>query len=102
ASMPLRVTAAFRTARRFSDVEVGTAVRRPEFFSLAGEASDVSAPDLCNDRAAGMAGLQGDPDDPSTARLHDVASDDGVFGPVGAFDQYVRLNRGDQIPGRRF
>ena len=34
-------------------------------------------------------------------RLHDVATDDGVNGPVGAFDQNIWLNRHDQIV-RRF
>jgi hypothetical protein len=44
-----------------------------------------------------MAGLQRHPDDASAPRLHDLAADDGVLGPVGAFDQHVRLNRRDEI-----
>ena len=36
-------------------------------------------------------------DHPPASRLDDVAPDDGVFGPIGAFDEHVRLHRGNQI-----
>ena len=40
-----------------------------------------------------IARLDRHPDDPAAARLDDVAADDRVFGPVGAFDEHVRLQR---------
>ena len=36
---------------------------------------------------------QRDADDAAAARLDDVAADDGVGGPVGAFDEHVGLER---------
>ena len=44
--------------------------------------------------------LDGHPHDAAAARLDDVAADDGVVGPVGAFDQHVRFKRGDQVVRR--
>ena len=45
-------------------------------------------------------GSSGDPDHPAAARLDDIAADNGVLGPVGAFDEHVRLERGDQVVRR--
>ena len=39
--------------------------------------------------------LDRNPDDPAAARLDDIAADDGIFGPVGALDEDVRLKRRD-------
>src|SRR5262245_47865600 len=44
--------------------------------------------------------LDGDAHHAAPARFDNVAADDGVFGPVGAFDKGVWLNRGDQIARR--
>ena len=47
-----------------------------------------------------IARLQRDPDDAAAARFDDVAADDGVCGPVGAFDEHIRLQRGDDLVRR--
>ena len=106
ASIPLRVTAVFRTARRLSEVEVATECRKPEFFSVAnrqptaieralgcGRLEPLARSDSLDDARSSNARLDRHPDDPSAARLDDVAADDGVFGPVGALDEHVRLDR---------
>ena len=42
-----------------------------------------------------------DADHPAAAGLDDVAADDRVFGPVGAFDEHVRLDRRESNLVRR-
>ena len=37
-----------------------------------------------------------------SAGLDDIAADDGILGPVGAFDEYIGLKRSDQIVGCLF
>src|SRR6185436_10392487 len=120
-SIPLRVTAVLRRARRFSEVEVATVSRRA--FSKARQTSSVSnrrqsfqptmaerrtrdqkttagllhGSDLPDDGARRLAGLEGDPEDPPAACLDDIASHDRVRGPVGALDEHIGLNRRDQV-----
>ena len=55
---------------------------------------------LLDDARRGPPGLDRDPDDPPAARFDRVAADDGVGGPVGAFDEHVRLNLADDLGGR--
>jgi hypothetical protein len=47
-----------------------------------------------------MALLDRDPDHPAAARFDDIAADDRVFGPIGPFDERIRLKRVDQIVRR--
>ena len=47
-----------------------------------------------------MAWLDRDADHSSAARFDDVAPDDGVLSPIGAFDEDVRLEGGNQIVRR--
>src|SRR5262245_38634140 len=45
---------------------------------------------LCEDRAGRVSLLDFRPENLPAARFDNVAADDGVFSPVGAFDEYVR------------
>ena len=55
---------------------------------------------LLDDRARRMPGLDRNANHAAAARLDDVAADDGVFGPVGALDEDVGLDRGDELVRR--
>ncbi len=51
------------------------------------------AANLRNNRRRRITLFDRRPDDLPAARFDDVATDDGVFGPVGAFDEHIWLDR---------
>ena len=63
-----------------------------------------------SDRAAGLdlpddlrcrpALLDGNPDDTTASGLHGIAPDNRIRGPIGAFHEYIRLNRANDARGR--
>src|SRR5688572_21822405 len=55
------------------------------------------SPNLANDFGGRVSLFDRNANDLPAARLYGVASDDGVFGPVGAFDENVRLNGLDDL-----
>src|SRR5262245_2245839 len=87
-------TTAVQSQRRFERGSVVTAVLiLPEQYT--GPAAQVGLSRrsyLCEDRAGRVSLLNRRPDDLPAARFDNAAADDGVFSPVGAFDEYVRCN----------
>ncbi len=114
-SSALRATAVLRTACRLSEVEVATQdARKGRTFSVTNVAPrggrvrhsnratqrSRGRPDLLDDGRGRVAGLDRNTDHPAASRFDDVAADDGVGGPVGAFDEHVGLERRNEGVGR--
>ena len=62
----------------------------------------MAASDSIDDGARRLAGFEGDADHPAAARLDDIAADNRVLGPVGAFDEHIGLEGGNHIVRRLF
>ena len=58
--------------------------------------------DLLDNARRRVPGLDRDADHPPAPRLDNVAANDGIFGPIRAFDENVRLDRLNQVSGRFF
>ena len=64
------------------------------------DSSHVLLPDPVDDSAGRLPGSSVDADDAGRRALDDIAADNRILGPVGAFDEHVRLEHGDEIVGR--
>ena len=93
-SIPLRAIAVLRTARRFREVEVvklspNYPIRYPIRDRILSTIAVVEWPGSMAMRTTR----------PPLA-FDDVAADDGVLGPVGAFDEHIRLKAGNHLMRR--
>ena len=87
--------------KRFALVDDGINERGWGPASRGMEALGVPEPlDAIDDRGGRVARFNLNANHRATARFDDVATDDGIFGPVGAFHEHVGLQRGNDVVGR--